>query len=63
MESLGRSNLKLELTEYFRQLYNGGDDDDDGSDGDGVGGSESTLSHQLRKRRFRWSYRQTNSIA
>ena len=55
MESLGRSNLKLELTEYFRQLCNGGDDDDDGGDGDGVGGggSESTLSHQLRKRRLR----------
>ena len=46
-------NLKLELTEYSRQLYGGKDgkeEDDDG--GDGVGGSESTPSHQPRKRRF-----------
>ena len=45
-------NLKLELTEYSWQLYGGEDDDDDDDGGDGVGGLESTLSHQLRKRRF-----------
>ena len=46
-------NLKLELTEYSRQLYGGKDgeeEDDDG--GDGAGGLESTPSHQPRKRRF-----------
>ena len=49
-------NLKLELTEYSWQLYGGRDDkgdDDDDDGGDGAGGSESTPSHQLRKRRFR----------
>ena len=45
-------NLKLELVEYSRQLYGGGDDDDDGGGGNSVGGSESTLSHQVRKRSF-----------
>ena len=47
-------NLKLELTEYSWQLYGGGydDDDDDDDGGDGVGGLESTLSHQPRKRHF-----------
>ena len=46
-------NLKLELTEYSRHLYGGGDDeDDDEGGGDGTGGSESTSSHQLRKRCF-----------
>ena len=43
-------NLKLELIEYSWLLYGGEDDEDDG--GDGVGGLESTSSHQLRKRRF-----------
>ena len=44
-------NLKLELTEYSRQLYGGEDDEDDDDDddggggGDGAGGSELTLSH------------------
>ena len=47
-------NLKLELTEYSRQLYGGGDDKEDDDDGsDGVRGLELTLSHQLRKRHFR----------
>ena len=49
-------NLKLDLTEYSQQLYGGGDDKDDDDDGggdcDGVGGSESTPSHQQRKRSF-----------
>ena len=53
-------NLKLELTEYSWQRYGGrdandNDDDDDGGGGgggDGVGGSKSTPSHQLRKRRL-----------
>ncbi|KAK9996736.1 hypothetical protein SO802_021422 [Lithocarpus litseifolius] len=51
-------NLKLELIKYSRQLYGGGDDKEDDDDdsgggggGDGVGGSKSTPSHQLRKRR------------
>ena len=41
-------NLKLELTEYSRQLYESGveEDDDGGGGGDGVGGSESTPSHR-----------------
>jgi len=46
----------LELIEYSRQLYGGGDvsnDDDDGDDGsDGGGGSVSTPSYQSRKRHF-----------
>ncbi|KAK9996702.1 hypothetical protein SO802_021388 [Lithocarpus litseifolius] len=52
-------NLKLEVNEYSRQLYNGedvGDDDNDGGGGDGGDGSgvsESTSSHQPRKRGFR----------
>ena len=46
-------NLKIEVIEYSRQLYNGegvGDDDDDdgGGGGDGGGGLELTPSHQLR---------------
>ena len=53
-------NLKLDLTEYSQQLYGGGDDKDDDDDGggggggdcNGVGGSESTPSHQQRKRSF-----------
>jgi len=42
-------NPKLKLTEYSQQLYGGGDDEEDNDDdggGDGVGGSESTPSHQ-----------------
>ena len=47
-------NLKLELIKYSWQLYGGEDDEDDDDDGsDGVGGFESTPSHQLRKRHFR----------
>ena len=49
-------NLKLELTEYSQQLYDGedaSDDDDNGDDGgDGGEGSESTPSYQPRKRHF-----------
>ena len=51
-------NLKLEVTEYSRQLYGGegvNDDNDDGG-GDGAygsGGSESTPNYQPRKRLFR----------
>jgi len=47
MESWGWSNLKLELIEYSRQLYDGRDDDDDDDDNgnDGAGSLESTLSH------------------
>ena len=44
-------NLKLELIEYSWLLY-GGEDDDKDDGGDGVGGLESTSSHQLRKRHF-----------
>ena len=57
-------NLKLEVIEYFQQLYGGqdasdddDDDDDDADDdnggGDGGGGLESAPSYQLRKRHFR----------
>ena len=42
-------NLKIELTEYSRQLYGGKDDEDDddggGGGGDSAGGLELTLSH------------------
>ena len=44
-------NLKLEWTEYSRQLY-GGEDADDDDGGDGVEGSKSTPSHQQGKRHF-----------
>ena len=43
------------VTEYSRQLYASegvGDDNDDDDSGDGDGGSESTPSHQPRKRHF-----------
>ena len=49
-------NLKLEMTEYSRQIYGPREfaypDDDDGI-GDGGGDSEATPSYQPRKRRFR----------
>ena len=61
-------NLKLEVTEYSRQLYGSegaGDDDDDDYDdddngGDGDGGLEPTPSHQSRMRHSRSSCRQTD---
>lgn len=50
-------NLNLEVTEYYKLLYNpegdsgGGSDDDKGGGAGGVGGgSESTPSYQPRKR-------------
>ena len=52
-------NLKLEVTNYLRELYglrgvahpgSGGDDDDDGGDGDEED-LEATSSYQPRKRR------------
>ena len=57
-------NLKLELTNYSWQLYGGkdmsDDDDDDDVGGEGGGGLALTLSHQSRKRHFRWPYKQTD---
>ena len=54
-------NLKLEVTNYSRELYSlggvaylgGGDDDDDDDDGGEEKNSEATSSYQPRKRQHR----------